>query len=286
MHQAVQALVGPTIADQASSYTFERHLLSSVDGQRKYQIDMAIPSQASPPGGFAVLYMLDGNAAMDTLTQADLTEMARKHPPVLVAIGYDEDTRHDANARAYDYTPPYPASAGRTDAPVVRGRAGGGAEVFFELIQNRIKPLVATRASVNAQQEYLWGHSYGGLFTLYTFLTHPDAFSRYIAGDPSGWWNDGVLAQFWKAFDIARATDRQVTILLASRPGDTRRAGAASCARPESTTPADPCGTTRLMVDTLNRSGHDATFEAVQHASHGDMLPISLKRAMQLATTP
>jgi len=39
----------------------------------------------------------------------------------------------------------------------------------------------------------LSGISYGGLFTLNTLLTKPDAFNAYIALSPSLWWDDKIL---------------------------------------------------------------------------------------------
>ena len=33
------------------------------------------------------------------------------------------------------------------------------------------------------------GHSYGGLFTLYSLLVHPGSFNNYLAASPSVWWN-------------------------------------------------------------------------------------------------
>src|SRR5690606_7923705 len=205
--------VKETVADYPSTlYRFEQHRIDSVDGKRHYRIDISIPRTPAPKAGYAVLYMLDGNAAMGTLGSDDLAALSKTHPPVLVAIGYDVPTRHDTVSRAYDYTPPVYKDGKRVAEPVVRGRVGGGADVFLQFITSQIKPLVRTRASIDPEREYLWGHSYGGLFTLYTLFTQPDAFARYITGDPSAWWHDRALMQTWHAFQNNRATGKRIAM--------------------------------------------------------------------------
>ncbi len=281
-----QQIVGPTIADKASElYSFERHLIDSVDGKRHYRIEIAIPRKVPPATGFAVLYMLDGNAAMATLTEDDLARLARTDSPVLVAIGYDVNTRHDVMARAYDYTPPNPTGKADLPTPVVRGRPGGGADLFLQLIQTRIKPAVAARVPIDPKREYLWGHSYGGLFTLYTLLTQPDAFARYIAGDPSAWWNDGVLAQFSRTFEPGEVAAKRVAIMVGTQPRENPRPTQQPSHAAGALTPADPRNVTQEITDKLRQAGSQATYQTFPDASHGDMLAISLRRALEIATT-
>lgn len=281
-----QQVVGATIADKASDlYNFEKRLIDSPDGKRHYRIQIAIPRKAPPATGFATLYMLDGNAAMATLTQKDLTELASNEPLVLVAIGYDVDTRHDVMARAYDYTPPNPAGKEKLPPPVVRGRPGGGADLFLQVIQTQIRPVVAALAPIDPQQEYLWGHSYGGLFTLYTLLVQPDAFARYIAGDPSAWWNDSVLAQFSRTFEAKDVAGKRVAVLVGTKPRENQRAPQQAAPWTDIVTLADSNNFTREMIEKLRQAESEATYEAFPNASHGDMLGISLRRALEIGTT-
>lgn len=282
-----QQKVGRTIADEASDlYTFEKRLILSDDGKRRYRIQIAIPQDDPPATGFAALYMLDGNAAMATLTHEDLAGLAGREPLVLVAVGYDVDTRHDVMARAYDYTPPNPVEIADLPPPVVRGRPGGGADQFLDLIQTQIKPAVATLVPVNPKREYLWGHSYGGLFTLYTLLVHPQAFERYIAGDPSAWWNEGVLAKFTRAFNSEDVAEKRVAIMVGSKPRAQPRSPKLASASSEAVTPADPDKMTQALTERLQQAGSEATYETFPDASHGDMLGVSLRTALKIGTTP
>lgn len=273
-----QRAIGETIADHPSSvYRFERHTLNSADGNRHYRIEIALPKVAAPAAGFPVLYMLDGNSAMATLTDDDLALLARTRPTVLVAIGYDVDTRNDVVSRAYDYTPPAYDNGTLAPPPVVRGRVGGGADVFLSLIQSRIVPLVQARAPVNATQAYLWGHSYGGLFTLHTLFTQPDAFARYIVGDPSAWWNDGALVQEWQAFQADRAAGKRIGIFVGTKPRETPRPAAG---------PTDQRAAVADMAEGLRAAGARVSYEAFPQYGHGEMIRASLERALQIVIEP
>ncbi len=279
-------LVGETVADHPSAYyRFETHQLDSADGKRHYRIQIGIPDTASSPGSHAALYMLDGNAALDTLTDQDLAWLSRHNPPVLVAIGYDVATRNDVVSRAYDYTPPV-VEHGHVLRPVVRGRAGGGADAFLNFIETRVKPLVRARAQVNGQA-YLWGHSYGGLFALHVLFTQPGSFSRYIVGDPSVWWHEGTLMREWEAFDKSRAVGKRVAILIGTKPReDGRPAPSAIPIRAADGTILDSRSAARAMAAGLLANAADATYETFPEQGHGGMIRVSLERALQIATEP
>lgn len=280
-------IIGETVADRPSTlYAFERHRLDSADGKRHYRIEISIPRTPAPASGYPVLYMLDGNAAMATLTERDLASMASANPPVLVAIGYETAARNDVVSRAYDYTPPVYENGERVADPVVRGRIGGGADVFLEFITSRVKPLVRGRVSVDPGKEYLWGHSYGGLFTLHALFTQPDAFARYIVGDPSAWWHDGVLIREWHGFAQHRAAGKRIAILIGTKPRDAGRPAPHPPPRQESGASIDPRAAVKEMADGLRQGGAHVSYETFPQYGHGDMIRVSLERALRIATEP
>lgn len=282
-----ERLVGETVADRPTTYyRFEEHTLDSADGKRHYRIQIGIPCTPAPAGGHAALYMLDGNAALDTLADQDLEWLSRRNPPVLVAIGYDVPTRNDVVSRAYDYTPPVIEHGQALAQPVVRGRIGGGADVFLEFIENRIKPLVRARANVNGG-EYLWGHSYGGLFALHVLFTRPESFSRYIVGDPSIWWHEGVLMREWEAFDKPRAAGKRVAILVGTKPREGGRPAPSSLPiRTSSGATLDSRSAAREMAAGLLAHTAAASYETFPEQGHGGMVRVSLERALQIAAEP
>ncbi|MCW0209220.1 MAG: alpha/beta hydrolase-fold protein [Achromobacter sp.] len=276
--------LGETVADRPSAvYRFETHRLDSDDGKRHYRIQIAIPRNAPEAGGSPALYMLDGNAALATLTPADLDKLGQGRAPVLVALGYDVATRNDVVSRAYDYTPPVFEHGKPVPGPVVRGRVGGGADVFLEFIRAKVKPLVRERAAIDLDREYLWGHSYGGLFTLHVLFTQPQAFARYVVGDPSAWWHDGALVKEWRQFDARKAAGKRVAVLVGTKPRDPGRPqpGGAEPAAGE-----DPRAAVREMAQGLKAAGADATYEAFPQFGHGEMIRASLERALEVAVQP
>lgn len=69
----------------------------------------------------------------------------------------------------------------------------GKASDFINFIQTELIPFVEHKYPVTNFRTLI-GHSYGGLFTIYTLLNHPDLFSNYIAIDPSlDWDNQKIL---------------------------------------------------------------------------------------------
>ena len=279
--------VGETVADRPSTvYRFETHRLDSADGKRHYRIQIAVPKKPAPQGGSPVLYMLDGNAALATLTDADLERLGGGPTPVLVAVGYDVPTRNDVVARAYDYTPPAFENGKPMPNPVVRGREGGGADIFLAFFRNEVKPLVRRSAAIDPAREYLWGHSYGGLFTLHVLFTQPDAFARYIVGDPSAWWNEGALVREWQQFRPAKAAGRRVAVLVGTKPRDPGRPAPDADARGANGQPLDSRAVVREMVDGLQRAGAEATYEAFPQFGHGEMVRASLERALDVTLQP
>ena len=193
---------GVTLAGGTRNQQFK---LSNPANQRQYLIQVYQSQTPAPKAGFPVIYLLDGNAAFpyaSVMTQAIEFSYAHHHqaPPLIVAIGYDVDSTIDVKARTFDYTPPIqgelisPANRPNPPYPI------GGAEQFYQFIQTQLKPFIAKHYPIHPQQQSLFGHSYGGLFTLYTMLNHPEAFQHYYAASPSIWWHDDYLIKQAQSF--------------------------------------------------------------------------------------
>ncbi|WP_229779307.1 alpha/beta hydrolase [Pseudomonas matsuisoli] len=276
--------VGPTIADQGSAhYRFSHFDLDSVDGERHYRIWVAEPKRDAPPSGYPVIYLLDGNAALATLDEALLSEMSRAEPPVIVAIGYATDLRFDTTARAYDYTPQLPGGQPVVD-DIVRERKGGGADTFLDLIEGQIKPRVSSIAPVDLKRQTLWGHSYGGLFTLHALFTRPQSFQSYVAADPSIWWQEGYILNEEKGFAPPPSPIR-VTLMRGMaervRDNDSDAVSAVVKARRKATESVPPDAAARLAERLARYSGVSVSYRAFPELSHGPMLPVSLGETLR-----
>ncbi len=267
---------GPSVADQPSEiYRFERFKLPSADGLRHYRVQLAVPRSAPPAAGFPVLYLLDGNAAFAALTQAQLASMAQQETPlVIAAIGYATDLRFEVAARTYDYLPYVPPSPTSTAAS---GPAPGGADLFLDLIENRIKPAVQSRAAIDPTRQALWGHSYGGLFVLHTLLRRPAAFDTYIAADPSLWWADGFFQRDIQPATRGSADGLRLLVMTGS--------GASAARVPNERRSAPPDAALRLVERQSRRPGVKARLREFAGASHGQMLALSLGPAIDLASS-
>lgn len=174
-------------------HTEQRDIHSHHTGH-DYRIFVSVPQRPAPPDGYPVIYVLDGNALFPILAvQADARETrpdsASRGSVVVVGIGYPGDALYDPNKRARDYTPP-PLPG---DASTAADPPNGGADKFLSFVQSELKPLIEARYRIDPHRQTLFGHSYGGLFTLYTLINQPNAFQQYVAASPSIWWNHRQL---------------------------------------------------------------------------------------------
>ncbi|PWC16144.1 esterase [Brenneria roseae subsp. roseae] len=174
----------PVIIEQAQHHFEIQQFDMQSSKQHAYRLFVAIPRQEAPQEGYPVLYMLDGNAQFPFAVNSYKEENGPA--PLIVAIGYQITQAYDVPARTRDYTPP-------TTIREPDFAAGGEAEDFYQFLQNQVKPWVEARYPVNTQKQTLAGHSFGGLFTLYTLFNHSESFQRYVAASPSIWWGNGVV---------------------------------------------------------------------------------------------
>lgn len=193
----------------------------------RYRIFLSQPEAPPPAAGYPVLYVLDGNAAFPVAAFLARGFASRRevtgHPQVLVVgIGYPGEADFDVPARLRDYT----FSASRPEAVATQG----GADRLLDVIEQQIKPLVATQYPIDLSRQALFGHSLGGLFVLHTLFTRPASFSTYLASSPSIWW-DGhrVMAALPRLADMPAGLRPRVQISV----------GALEDAPPQGQVPAD-----------------------------------------------
>ncbi|MHC8285738.1 alpha/beta hydrolase [Pseudomonas sp. XS1P51] len=184
----------------------EQWTMKSAEG-REYRIMISLPEGDVPyTGGYPVIYLLDGNAYFPAFHAAKRAQ-DRLHGSILVAIGYPSDTPLDFVRRAFDLSPPVPQE--RNDPPQ------GGQDLFLDFIEKRLMPRVAERFKVDQDQRSLVGHSFGGMFGVYTLFTRPTLFQHVVAVSPSLWWRDRYLLEPERAFS-KRAHAGQVDLTHSS----------------------------------------------------------------------
>lgn len=179
---------------------YEYRLPSRYTG-KTYRIQVAAVGPA-PAQGYPVLYVLDGDAFFPVAAMAAQGMWMRAEengavPMLLVGVGYSDWHFLDLAARAEDYTPPsedYSQTGDRLS------RRFGGADAFHRFLTEELRPDLAHRFPLNPQQQNLFGHSYGGLFALYSLMKYPASFRNRLAASPSIWWNQRRILQEWPAF--------------------------------------------------------------------------------------
>lgn len=178
-------------ADPVTLDGTEQWMMKSDEG-RDYRIMISLPEGDVPyTGGYPVIYLLDGNAYFPAFHAAKRAQTTLK-PAILVGIGYPSDTPLDFKRRAFDLSPPAPEE--RNKPPQ------GGQDLFIAFIEKRLMPHVAERFKVDEDQRSLVGHSFGGMFGIYTLFTRPDLFQHVVAVSPSLWWQDRYLLEHERVF--------------------------------------------------------------------------------------
>lgn len=189
--------VGPDHARKAAALQLFETGSSTHDLQQKrvdtgpgHRLFIASPRQPAPAQGWPVVYLLDGNAAFDFLTQ-DHLDLAQGL--VLVGVGYDTDRQFARERRTLDFTAPDGPGDGIRPDPVHPGRMAGGAAQFLDRLTGPIRQAVEQDLTIDPARRTLWGHSFGGLFALYTLLSNPNCFARFAAISPSIWWDERLI---------------------------------------------------------------------------------------------
>ncbi|MBO6937761.1 MAG: alpha/beta hydrolase [Deltaproteobacteria bacterium] len=157
----------------------------------RHRVSLFIPARPAPDQGYPIVLLLDGDRAALHLRQV-LAE-GQSLDAVYVAIGYADTEQHAVVERALDYTPALEAGHRTPDPLDAEHRWNGGAAEFRQWLSAELEPEISRRVAVDWSQSTLWGHSYGGLFVLSTLLEAGSSYSRYVAADPSLWWQDAFL---------------------------------------------------------------------------------------------
>lgn len=148
---------------------------------------------------FPLVVQLDAN--LPVLEEFDVTagaatkleSEARIAPVIVVGIGYPKAS--DAQRlRARDFALPMHDETFRANWE--RAAPNPAAPSFYAFLRDELLPELSRRYRLNGpSRTALFGHSMGGLFTVYAATRHDEAplFSTYVAASPSLFWDDARL---------------------------------------------------------------------------------------------
>ncbi|WP_295044819.1 alpha/beta hydrolase-fold protein [uncultured Paracoccus sp.] len=236
-----------------------------------HRLFLAVPRGAPPAAGWPILYLLDGNAAFDFLTPDHLAAV----PGLMLAgIGYDTDRQFAREQRTLDFTAPEGPGDGIRPDPVHPGRLAGGAAQFLDRLTGPLRAAAEAAAPVDPTRRTLWGHSFGGLFTLYALLTRPGAFARFAAISPSIWWDEALIR---RVADGAGRLASPPPLLVAL--GDREKRSGSDGPPPDGPAPA----TMRFVADLRDRNGLSPQVHVLPGLVHIQTIAGSLPLALPFA---
>ncbi|WMT43061.1 alpha/beta hydrolase-fold protein [Paenibacillus sp. D2_2] len=259
----------------------EQWVITSRIERRTYRITIAHPIGEPPPGGYPVIYLLDGNSVFGTMVEALRLQCRRPEytgvmPAIVVGIGYEMDDPY-AQERFYDLTPlPSMEYRKRSDNEPIPEQ--GGAEVFLQFIEEELKPQIESEFLVDRTRQALFGHSLGGLFTVYALFRKPESYQYYVAGSPSLHWNKEYMLELENDF-ITRARKIPVHIQVLFGVGELEKSHeCGNCARARALTE-------RLAAISTD-IGVKAKYQEFEHEGHVSVLPVLISRALRFALHP
>lgn len=243
-----------------------------------YRIFTAVPVETAPEGGYPVVYMTDGNRMLPIAARLMAQNPALK--AVVVGIGYPiDDPEEIIRLRYFDLTPPTPDHLIPAHFNVPKT---GGREAFFDFIETQVKPEIEKRFSIDRGKQALFGHSLGGLFTLYALFNHTASFQNYSAADPSIWWNDRAILADKDRFLAAFGSSPHPIRLLIETSGKRgeRRPGVAKedRARMEKLR-GGPSGAD-IHVELSKLPQIETAFRRFDNESHGSMIPLTVEDSL------
>ncbi|KRD20648.1 esterase [Mycobacterium sp. Root265] len=180
-----------------------------------------------------VLYVLDGNWAVGLTAPLIVTQMdpmQKIQPYIQVSVGYAGEEAQDWDRlRNRDFVPPgEPIARELVDAVEMGLQAGARtreeadaylaelrdthADVFLSFLTTELHPRIERDYGTATSGHGLFGYSYGGLFSLYAWLTGATLFESIGAGSPGVIAeNSQIFAQLDEMDDSRRATKLHVT---------------------------------------------------------------------------
>jgi predicted alpha/beta superfamily hydrolase len=180
-----------------------------------------------PAKGYRVIYVLDGYAYFDSMTEA-VRANGNAGGTVVVGIGYPDTPEFIQSVVARHGPPPAMTASGpafvsalsterqwdlslpASDAELAdqsipgmmapKSKDVGGMDDFLEVIETEVKPRVEALTRIDRSDQTLFGHSLGGLAVVHALFTEPDAFRTFVAASPSIWWNHNEVLKDEAAF--------------------------------------------------------------------------------------
>ncbi|MFT7155373.1 MAG: putative alpha/beta superfamily hydrolase, partial [Parvicella sp.] len=194
-NQNIQFLEKVGVLDSIYSESLKEH--------RKIYVQLPADYDPTKNQKYPVVYILDGEVFLPTVNNVHRF-YSGGFMPEMVLIGISNDTNRMRDLTTSKIDDPY-------------GNENGEAVSFSKFIETELIPFVENKYPVTNFRTLI-GHSYGGLFTIYSLVHHPELFSNYLAIDPSLDWDNQKLIK--EASDKVSSADYKGKSLFMSLAGN------------------------------------------------------------------
>ena len=158
----------------------------TLNEQRIFYVQLPASYQNDTNQEYPLVIVLDGEQLLPTVHNVQ-TFYSGGFSPEMVLVGVSNESNRNRDLTPSKVDMLYGMPAGET----------GGAEQFSTFLRNELIPYLERNYRLTKYRSLI-GHSYGGLFTIYSLLEQPDLFANYMAIDPSLDWDDQYLVKIAK----------------------------------------------------------------------------------------
>ena len=152
---------------------------------------------------YEVIYILDGEWNAGVFSFIYGFAMGDKFVPPAILVSLPNTYIEEQNMRDRDFLP----------LEMKDNERAGGANEFIECLRKEVLPHIDDRYATNNVNS-LYGHSYGGLFSMYVLLSNPDLFANYYCTDPPLGWKNGYLKKLAEE-SFAKASQEEKILWIA-----------------------------------------------------------------------
>lgn len=174
----------------AVAQTTQIDTVYSTNTKDKYVITIRKPAGFSAAKKYHHVYMTDGGIGMGDYVLGKSSSWAATIPPncVIIAIGHigDYNTKRPRDLIPSDITKNVEMNFGKADK-------------FYLFLKNELIPSMEKKMPNKKSRAFI-GHSFGGLFCLYTLFQDDKLFDRHFAISPSCWANYYELDKIEEAY--------------------------------------------------------------------------------------
>lgn len=178
------------LATEVFSQRVERRMIYSPEVKDSFLLQIRIPAGYLPGKAYHHIYMTDGSLKIGNYVLGKDSSWRAKVPETCIIITIAHLGNYSMK-RQRDFLP---SDAGGYSDPQF-----GQARKFYLFLKNRLIPQINQQYR-NKRSSAFIGHSFGGLFCVYSIFQEDKLFDRHFAISPSIWANHTELMKIEESF--------------------------------------------------------------------------------------